>query len=57
MLTSRAPAVTVHGRVRATSDFDVLVEPTKENAGRLERAIREFVGTSLEYFGVSAAEG
>lgn len=51
-----AYAVASHGLVRATSDFDVLVEPTADNAGRLERAIREFAGTSLEYFGVSAAE-
>jgi len=51
-----AYAVASHGYVRATADFDVLVEPSASNAAKLERAVREFAGTSLEYFGVSVSE-
>ncbi|HEY3353493.1 MAG TPA: hypothetical protein VGQ83_09610 [Polyangia bacterium] len=35
-------AVIFHGRVRATLDLDVLVAPTRSNAPRVARAIREF---------------
>ena len=51
-----AHALAAHGHVRATGDIDVLVRPTLDNARKLEQAIREFAGTSLEYFGVSAEE-
>lgn len=51
-----AYALAHHGYVRATGDIDVLVEPTEENARRLETAIREFAAVSLEYFGLSASE-
>ncbi len=48
-----AYALAVHGHVRATGDIDILIEPTPANARRLAAAIREFAGTSLEYFQVS----
>lgn len=51
-----AYAVASHGRLRATTDFDVLVEPTRDNANALAQAIREFSGASLEYFGVTVEE-
>ena len=51
-----AHALAAHGYVRATGDIDVLVRPTLDNAHKLARAIREFAGTSLEYFGVSTEE-
>lgn len=51
-----AHALAAHGHVRATGDIDVLVRPTLDNARKLERAVREFAGTSLEYFGVSVEE-
>lgn len=51
-----AYAVASHGRVRGTTDFDVLVEPTLANAARLEHAVREFAGASLAYFGISVEE-
>lgn len=51
-----AYALAAHGRVRATGDIDVLIEASPTNATRLEAAIREFAGTSLEYFQVSVAE-
>jgi hypothetical protein len=34
-----AHALAVHGRPRATGDLDIFVEPTKENARRLGRAL------------------
>ena len=37
-----AHALAVHGVPRATADLDLLVEPSKANALRLARAIREF---------------
>lgn len=37
-----AYAVASLGHVRATADFDVLVEPSASNATKLERAVREF---------------
>lgn len=51
-----AYALATHGLVRATSDFDVLVEPTPANARRLARAIKKFANASLAYFNVSEAE-
>ena len=37
-----AYALGVHGRSRATMDFDVWVEPSPENAPRVMAALREF---------------
>jgi hypothetical protein len=37
-----AHALAVHGRPRATGDLDLLVEPTRENAGRLGDALASF---------------
>jgi hypothetical protein len=37
-----AYALGVHGRPRATSDLDVWVEPTPENAERVMRALADF---------------
>lgn len=37
-----AHALAAHGRARATQDFDVLVEPTRENAKRLGAALADF---------------
>jgi predicted nucleotidyltransferase len=51
-----AHALAAHGRVRATGDLDVLVRASRDNALKLEQAIREFAGRSLEYFGVSIDE-
>jgi hypothetical protein len=52
-----AYAVAAHGHVRSTTDFDVWIEPSATNASRLARAIiKEFAGTSLEYFGTSVEE-
>ena len=51
-----AYALAHHGHVRATGDIDVFVEPSARNARRVEKAIRDFAATSLEYFGVSAEE-
>ena len=42
-----AHALAAHGRPRYTGDLDVLVEPTKANAKRLERVFRAFAGDSL----------
>jgi hypothetical protein len=46
-----AYALAHHGLVRATGDIDILVEPSSSNARKLERAVRDFAATSLEYFG------
>lgn len=51
-----AYALAAHGHVRATGDIDVLIEPTPTNAQRLAAAVRDFAGTSLEYFQVSVDE-
>lgn len=48
-----AYALASHGRVRATGDLDTWIEPTLENAERLNVAIREFAAVSVDYFGVS----
>lgn len=37
-----AYAVGVHGRPRATKDLDVWIEPSRENAARVMRALRQF---------------
>jgi hypothetical protein len=50
-----AHALAVQGHLRATGDFDVLIEATPANARRLAVAIKEFAGVSLEYFQVSVA--
>jgi predicted nucleotidyltransferase len=42
-----AHAVAFHARPRATKDFDLLIEPTPENAERVLAAIRHFLGTDL----------
>jgi len=42
-----AHAVAFHARPRATKDFDLLIDPTGENAERVLRAIRQFLGTDL----------
>lgn len=39
-----AYAVGFHARPRATKDIDVLVDPTVANAGRVRRALGEFLG-------------
>ncbi len=44
-----AHAVAYHGRPRATKDFDVLIEPTRENARRTLVAIRSFLGVKTDY--------
>jgi hypothetical protein len=41
-----AYAVGFHGHPRATKDLDVLVEPERENARRVLRALATFLGTS-----------
>lgn len=51
-----AYALATHGLVRATSDFDVLVEPTAANARRFARALKNFSDASLAYFGLSVEE-
>lgn len=51
-----AYALAHHGRVRATGDIDILVMPSPATARRLRKAIQEFAGCSLEYFGVTEAE-
>jgi len=35
-------AVNLHGYVRTTNDLDIWVNVTLENAGRIEKAVREF---------------
>jgi len=37
-----AHALAAHGHVRATKDLDVWVRPSRENAARVIRALREF---------------
>ncbi len=41
-----AYAVGFHGHPRATKDLDVLIEPERENARRMLRALRKFLGTA-----------
>ena len=42
-----AHAVAFYARPRATKDFDLFIEPTRENAERVLNAIRQFLGTDL----------
>jgi hypothetical protein len=35
-------AVGIHGHIRATNDLDIWVSATAENAGKVERSLREF---------------
>ena len=51
-----AYALSAHGYVRGTGDFDVLIEPTPANAHRLAIAIKDFANASLAYFGLSEEE-
>jgi hypothetical protein len=51
-----AYALAAHGRVRATGDIDILIAPNLTNAKKVQRAIRSFADTSLEYFGVTVDE-
>ena len=37
-----AYAVAVHGRPRATGDLDIWIEPTKQNASRVYKALQDF---------------
>jgi hypothetical protein len=46
-----AHALAAHGLPRATGDFDVLVRPAPDNAGRVFRALQLF-GAPLEAHGV-----
>ncbi len=48
-----AYALASHGWVRATGYRDTWIEPTRENAERLARAIHDFAAASLGFFGVS----
>jgi hypothetical protein len=43
-------AVNAHGYVRMTNDLDIWVKPCRENASRIDRALREFGfgGTDLD---------
>jgi hypothetical protein len=41
-----AYAVGFHGHPRATKDLDVLIEPERENARRVLRALKKFLGTA-----------
>jgi len=51
-----AHALAVHGRPRATGDLDILVEPTKENARRLGRALAAFGFRALSEQAMAFAE-
>lgn len=51
-----AYALAAHGRVRSTGDIDILIAPNLTNAKKVQRAIRSFADTSLEYFGVTVDE-
>jgi len=51
-----AHALAVHGRPRATGDLDILVEPTKENARRLGRALAAFGFRALSAQAMAFAE-
>lgn len=42
-----AHAVAFYARPRATKDFDLFIEPTRENAERVLSAIRQFLGSDL----------
>ncbi|MBI5883423.1 MAG: hypothetical protein HZB91_10010 [Elusimicrobia bacterium] len=42
-------AVAFHGRPRDTGDIDIMIKPTKANAGRLVRAVSAFGAGGLGY--------
>ena len=44
-----AHAVAYHGRPRATKDFDVLIDPTPDNARRTLAALEMFLGAETGY--------
>ncbi|TVR04616.1 MAG: hypothetical protein EA398_01685 [Deltaproteobacteria bacterium] len=48
-----AHALAAHGIPRATADFDILLEPTAENAARAVRALAAF-GAPLAQHGITA---
>lgn len=48
-------AVGFHGHIRATKDLDVYVEPSQENALRVERGLARF-GAPLRALGVSVKD-
>jgi hypothetical protein len=50
-----AHALAAHGLPRATGDFDILVKPSLENAGRLMRALDDF-GAPTRAHGVDVAD-
>lgn len=50
-----AHALAVHGVPRATGDIDVLVRPSKENAGRVMNALRMF-GAPTSAHGVTQSD-
>jgi hypothetical protein len=50
-----AYALAAHGFPRATGDIDILVQPTTENALKVQRALLEF-GAPIAAHGVSAAD-
>ena len=54
-LVAGAHALAVHGVPRATGDLDIWVERSKENAGRVWRALQAF-GAPLDALGVTAAD-
>ncbi|OIO07753.1 MAG: hypothetical protein AUJ52_09555 [Elusimicrobia bacterium CG1_02_63_36] len=47
--TQTGHAVGFHGRPRDTGDIDILINPTKENATRLVRAVNAFGAGGLGY--------
>lgn len=51
-----AYALAAHGRVRATGDIDILIDPTLANARKVEKAVRTFADASLEYLGLTVDE-
>ena len=52
---AHAHALAAHGVPRVTGDLDVLVEPTRENAGRVYRALAAF-GAPMESLGIAEAD-
>jgi len=51
-----AYAMASYGHVRATGDLDTWIEPSEDNAERLNLALRDFASVSLGYFGVSVED-
>lgn len=48
-------AVAFHGHIRATKDLDVYIEPTPDNAPRVERGLATF-GAPLRALGISVKD-